>query len=75
MIIQPIVIIIEILFSIVNFLGLNGFLRVNKMYDEGQPGAATLGLIVSLIFLSIAAYSTFIYIRIARERKDLTSNL
>jgi len=45
------------------------------MFDEGNHGAATLGLIVSLIFLSIAVYSGFIYIRIARERKDLTANL
>ena len=42
MIIQPIVIVMEIIFSIVNFLGLNGFIRVNQMFDEGNHGAGKL---------------------------------
>ena len=56
------------IFSVVNFLGLNGFIRVNKMFDEGRHSAAVLGLIVSLIFLSIAVYSSFIFVRIIRVR-------
>ena len=68
-------VVLEVIFSVVNFLGLNGFIRVNKMFDEGRHSAAVLGLIVSLIFLSIAVYSSFIFVRIIRERKELTANL
>jgi len=75
MVIQPIVIILEIVFSIVHFLGLNGFIRVHQLFEEGRSGAGMLALIVSLIFILIAVYSGFIYIRIARERSQLTANL
>jgi len=66
MVLQPIVIILEILISIVHFLGFNGFVRVGQLFGEGRGFAGFLALVVSIIFMSIALFSSFIYIRIAR---------
>lgn len=68
LILQPIVVVLEIIGSIVDFLGFNGFMRVSEMYKEDRGGAGTLGLIVSLLFLAMGLYSAFIYIKILRDR-------
>jgi multisubunit Na+/H+ antiporter MnhG subunit len=71
LILQPIAIVLEIVGSIVDFLGFNGFMRVSEMYKAERAGAATLGLIVALLYLAMGLYSAFIYVKILRERKDL----
>lgn len=68
LILQPIVIAIEVVASIGDFLGFNGFVRVSELFKDGDGGAAVLGLIVSLIFLGMAAYSSFIYVKIVLQR-------
>jgi hypothetical protein len=59
---------LEVFVSIVDFLGFNGFIRVNKNFVQGKGGAGTLGLLVSLIFLAMALFSGFIFVKIIRER-------
>jgi cytochrome c oxidase subunit IV len=65
-IIQPIIIVLEIVISIVDFLGFNGFVRVHKAFTNGQGGAGVLGLLCSIIFLSMGIFSSFIYVKIWR---------
>lgn len=64
--IQPLVIIIEIVISIVDFLGFNGFIRVSRMFNDGTPLPAIFGLVVSIVFLLMAAASGYVYFRICR---------
>ena len=68
LILQPIVVVLEIVVSIVDFLGFNGFMRVSEMYKAGRGVAGTLGLIVSLLFLGMGLFSAFIYITVLRNR-------
>lgn len=70
-ILQPIVVILEIIASIVDFLGFNGFIRVSEMFGEGRGGAGALGLVVSLLFLGMGVFTSFIYIQIFRKRSAL----
>jgi hypothetical protein len=55
--IQPLVIIFEIVISIVDFLGFNGFIRVSNLFSIGAGFTAVLSLIISLIFLLVAVLS------------------
>ena len=71
LILQPMAIVLEIIGSMVDFLGFNGFMRVSEMYKAERGGAATLGLIVSLLYLAMGLYSAFIYAKILRERGSL----
>jgi hypothetical protein len=74
LILQPIAVILEIVGSIVNFLGFNGFIRVSEMFEAGRGGAGALGLIVSLLYLGMGIYSSFIYFRIVRQRAALKAS-
>lgn len=56
--IQPLIIILEIVISIVDFLGFNGFIRVSDLFSAGSGFTAVLSLIVSLIYLLIAVLSS-----------------
>jgi hypothetical protein len=52
------VIIIEIIIAIVDFIGFNGFVKVAALYKQGGHAfAATLALIVSIIYLAVALLS------------------
>jgi hypothetical protein len=55
--IQPLVIIFEIVISIVDFLGFNGFIKVANLFKIGAGFSAVLALIISLIFLLVAVLS------------------
>ena len=52
--IQPLVIIIEIVVAIVDFLGFNGFIRVSDLYAAGDGFTGTLALIVSIVYMCLA---------------------
>jgi hypothetical protein len=73
--VQPLVIALEVVASIANFLGFNGFVRVSEMFKEGSAAAGVFGLIVSVIFLGMALFSGFIFFRIVRERATLKASL
>jgi hypothetical protein len=55
--IQPLVIIFEIMISIVDFVGFNGFIKVSNLFSAGIGSKAVLALIISLIFLLVAVLS------------------
>jgi hypothetical protein len=55
--IQPLVIIFEIMISIVDFVGFNGFIKVSNLFSAGTGSKAVLALIISLIFLLVAVLS------------------
>jgi hypothetical protein len=67
-IIQPIVVVLEIVISIVDFLGFNGFVRVSSNFKAGRGAAGAIGLICSLTFLSMAGLSILVYIKIVRQK-------
>jgi|JI61114C2RNA_FD_contig_21_2654471_length_574_multi_4_in_0_out_0_1 multisubunit Na+/H+ antiporter MnhG subunit len=72
---QPIAIILWLAFSIINFLGFNGFIRVADLYNKGYSAAGTLSLIESLIFLGEALLGSFVYYKICGIRSSLASKL
>lgn len=74
-ILQPIVILLEIVISIVDFLGFNGFVRAAQMFQQGRGGAGFIGLIVSIIFLAMAIYSAFILVKIFKGRKGFKDSV
>lgn len=74
-ILQPVVIILEIVISIVDFLGFNGFIRAADMFQQGRGGAGFLGLTVSIIFLAMAIYSAFILVKVFRGRKGFKDSV
>jgi hypothetical protein len=51
-------VIVEIIISIVDFLGFNGFIRVSQQYKDGHGFQGTLGLIVSIIYILLAVLSS-----------------
>jgi hypothetical protein len=61
---QPLVIIIEIIIAIVDFLGFNGFVKVAQEYNNGRGFQGTLGLVVSLIYVAMAFLSSNLYLRL-----------
>lgn len=71
----PLVIIIMIVISIVDFLGFNGFIRVSYMFKNGNPAAGVFGLVVSIIYLILAVFSGYLYFRIFKEKSILTKAL
>lgn len=74
-ILQPIVVILEIVISIVDFLGFNGFIRAADMFQQGRGGAGFLGLTVSIIFLAMAVFSAFILVKVFRGRKGFKDSV
>lgn len=68
-------ILLEVVVSIVDFLGFNGFVRVGDNFSSGHGGAGVLGLLVSLCFLGMAGLSTLVMVRIVREKGSLTATL
>ena len=74
-ILQPILIVLEVAISITNAFGFNGFIRVHQLFDLEKKFAAILAILVSVIFLATAIFSTFILVRIFREKEKLTSDL
>ena len=72
---QPLAIVIEIVISIIDFLGFNGFIRVANMFKIGAAAAGIFGLVVSILWLLIAAWSAFLYFRICKQRSILTQAL
>lgn len=75
MYLMPIAIICWITFSIVNFLGFNGFIRVNLLYKADYSAAGTLSLIESLLFLGDAILCSFLYYKIWILRGSLASQV
>jgi multisubunit Na+/H+ antiporter MnhG subunit len=75
MYLQPIAIIFWITFSIVDFLGFNGFIRVSKLYSAGYAGAGTVSLFESLLFLSNAILGSYVYYKVWLARGSLASKL
>jgi hypothetical protein len=71
----PLVVIIMIVISIVDFLGFNGFIRVSQMFKANNPLPAVFGLIVSIIYLVLAIFSGFLYFKIFKEKSILTKAL
>lgn len=71
----PLVIVIMIVVSIVDFLGFNGFIRVSKMFAAGSAGTAIFGLIISILYLVLSLWSGYLYYRIFREKSILTKAL
>lgn len=71
----PLIVIIMIVISIVSFLGFNGFIAVSYNFSVGNTAAAALGLIVSIIYLVLALWSSYLYFRIFKERSILTKAL
>ena len=65
----------EIVISIVDFLGFNGFIRVADMFNNNNAIAGILGLVVSIGFLLVAVWSSYLYFRIFKERSILTKAL
>jgi hypothetical protein len=53
-----------IIASIVDFLGFNGFIRVSKYFNSGEPGPAIFGLVISILYLILAGWSGFLYFKI-----------
>lgn len=72
---QPLAIVLWLTFSIVNFLGFNGFIRVADLYSLGYSAAGTLSLIESLLFLGEALLGSFLYYKICGVRSSLASKL
>lgn len=71
----PLVIIIMIIISIVDFLGFNGYIRVSRMFSEGNPLPAVFGLVVSILYDVLAIWSGYLYYKIFREKSILTKAL
>lgn len=71
----PLVVVILIVISIVDFLGFNGFIRVHNNFTYGHAGTAVFGLIISLIYMSLGLISSWLYYKIFRERSILTKAL
>lgn len=63
--------VLEVIGSIVDFLGFNGFIRVSELFKEGRGGAGVLALIVSLLFLAMGVYSAFIVFIVWKRRAAL----
>lgn len=72
---QPIIIILEIVISIVDFLGFNGFIRVADKFQHNDAIAGIFGLVVSIVYLLVAALSSYVYVKVCRERSALTRAL
>lgn len=75
LILQPFVILLEILISILGVFGFNGFVRASHLFQLGKGFAGTMSVIVSSIFLGAGLFSTFLYVRIIREKGQLTADL
>ena len=73
--IQPLVIILEIVLSIVDFLGFNGFIRVADMFKNNNAVAGIFGLVISIVYVLMAFLSSYVYFRIFKERSILTKAL
>lgn len=75
MYLQPLAVILWLTFSIVNFLGFNGFIRVASLYSGGYSGAGTLSLIESLLLMGNALLGSYLYYKIWVIRGSLASKL
>ena len=73
--IQPIIIVLEITISIVDFLGFNGFIMVADLFNNGQAIAGILSLVVSIGFVIMALFSAYLYYRCWKEKSLLTKAL
>jgi hypothetical protein len=62
----PLVIVIMIVASIVDFLGFNGFIMVANNFKIHNSAAAVIGLVVSIIYLVLSLFSSYLYYRIFR---------
>jgi formate hydrogenlyase subunit 3/multisubunit Na+/H+ antiporter MnhD subunit len=72
----PIVVAAMITVSILGVPGFNGFIAVSLNFQpEGKKGAGVLGIIISLIYLGLAALGSYLYYRIFKERSILTKLL
>lgn len=71
----PLIVLVLITISIIDFLGFNGFIRVNRNFSNHQVGNAVFGLIISIIFLAMALGSSVLYFQIFRRRSILTKAL
>ena len=60
----PLVIIVMIIASIVDFLGFNGFMRVAKYFNANEPAPAVFGLVISILYLVLAIWSGFLYFKV-----------
>lgn len=60
----PLVIIVMIIASIVDFLGFNGFMRVSKYFNQNEPAPAVFGLVISILYLVLSLWSGYLYFRI-----------
>ena len=72
---QPILIVLELIISITNAFGFNGFIRVHHLFHDSMHLAGVLAIVVSMIFLLTALFSGFIFVRIFREREQLVSDI
>ena len=68
-------IIIEIVISIVDFLGFNGFIKVSNLFNNNQAVAGIIALITSIVYLLVAVWSSYLYFRIFKQRSILTQAL
>ncbi len=71
----PLVIIIMIVASIVDFLGFNGFIMVSKNFKNNASAPAVIGLVVSILYLVLSIWSGYLYYKIFREKSILTKAL
>lgn len=72
---QAIAVILEVTISIIGAFGFNGFARAHDLFEEGKGFSGALAVIVSSVFLSVALFSSYIFVRILREKKELTVGL
>lgn len=61
--------------SIGGVFGFNGFVRAHWLFNEGHGFAGVISIIVSIVFMGTSLFSTFIFVRILREKEQLTSDL
>lgn len=71
----PLIVLVLLTISIIDFLGFNGFIRVHRNFSAHYVGNAVFGLIISIIFLAMALGSSVLYFQIFRQRSILTKAL
>jgi hypothetical protein len=67
-IMQPIVIILWVVFSIVAFLGFNGYIRAANLFGVKAPAPAVLCIIESILLDIVAALSCFSLLKAFRHK-------
>ena len=73
--IQPVIILVEVVISIIGYVGFNGIIKIVNLFENDQVIAALFALVVTIGFLCMAGFSTFLYVKVWRERSVLTKLL